>query len=375
MGMRTASKNSPERRRPRRSLRVLAVAAVLGGVVPAVVVLSAEPAAATAQNFTVTLSGLQEVPANASTATGTASVDLNAAETTITVNVSWTGLSANATVGHIHGPAGPGVNAAVIFPFAGVPAATSGSIPSQSFAITPAQVADLKAGLYYVNIHNATFPGGEIRGQLTPTKLFTVTLSGAQEVPPNGSPATGTGTLELNGAETLIAARVSWSGLTGNASDAHIHGPAGPGVNAGVLFPFTGTVPAATTGSVPTKVFTITPAQVTQVKAGQMYFNVHSATLPGGEIRGQIVDTVKATCSYTIVAGPPKRIDFTVLDAGGGLSAIEITTAVNVSVTPPAFTAGTNAPIAFSATKQVQNQSAQVAVVLTDMAGNKSSCV
>ena len=374
MGMRITSKNPSASRRTRRSLRVLAVAAVLSAVVPAVV-FSAGPAAATAQNFTITLSGLQEVPANASTAIGTASVDLNAAETMITVNASWTGLGSNATAGHIHGPAGPGVNVGVLFGFAGVPAATSGSIPSQSFSITPAQVADLKAGQHYVNIHSASLPGGEIRGQLTPTKLFTVTLSGAQEVPPNGSPATGTGTLELNGAETLIAARVSWSGLTGNASDAHIHGPAGPGVNVGVLFPFTGSVPAATTGSVPTKVFTITPAQVTQLKAGQMYFNVHSATFAGGEIRGQIVDTIKATCSYTIVAGPPKRIDFTVLDAGGGLSAIEITTAVNVSVTPPVFTVGTNAPIAFSATKQVQAQSAQVAVVLTDMAGNKSSCV
>ena len=245
MGIGTSSRNPRARRRARCSWRVLAVVGVLSTVVSGVVVLSAVPAAATAQTFTVTLSGLQEVPANASTATGLASVVLNAAETVITVDVSWTGLSANATAGHIHGPAAPGVNAPVVFPFAGVPAATSGSIPSQPFAITAAQVADLKGGLYYVNIHNATFPGGEIRAQLTPTKLYTVTLSGAQEVPPNGSPATGTASVELNGAETLIAARLSWSGLTSNASAAHIHGPAGQGVNAGILFGFTG-VPAAT---------------------------------------------------------------------------------------------------------------------------------
>ena len=374
MGIGISSKSSQARRRHQRWWRVLAVVGVLGAVVPGVVVLSAGPAGATAQTFTVTLSGLQEVPANASSATGLASVVLNAAETTITVDVSWTGLSANATAGHIHGPAASGVNAAVIFPFAGVPAATSGSIPSQPFAISAAQVADLKAGLYYVNIHNATFPGGEIRAQLTPTKLYTVTLSGAQEVPPNGSPGTGIGSVELNGAETLIAARLSWSGLTSNASMAHIHGPAGPGVNAGILFGFTG-VPAATTGSIPTQVFAITAAQVTQLKAGQFYFNVHSGTFPGGEIRGQIVDAVTPTCSYTIVAGPPKRIDFTVLDAGGGLSSITVPTAVNVTVTPPSFTAGTNAPIAFSATKVNQAQGAQVAVVLTDVAGNQSSCI
>ena len=374
MGMGIALKNPPARYRSRRSWRVLAFASVLGAVVPGVVVLSAVPAGATAQTFTVTLSGVQEVPANASTATGTASVVLNAAETTITVNASWTGLGSNATAGHIHGPAAPGANAGILFPFAGVPAATSGSIPTQPFAITNAQVAQLKAGQFYVNIHSAVIPAGEIRGQLTPTKLFTVTLSGAQEVPPNGSPGTGTGSVELNGAETHIAVRLSWSGLSGNAFAAHIHGPAGPGVAAGIVFGFTG-VPAGTTGSIPTQVFSITPAQVTQLKAGQFYFNVHSTSFEGGEIRGQIVDTVTPSCSYTIVAGNPKRIDFTVFDAGGGLSSINITTAVNVSVAPSAFVAGTNAPVAFTATKQVQSQASQVAVVLTDLAGNQSSCI
>ncbi len=374
MGIGISSKSPQARRGAQRSRRVLAFVGVLGAVVPGVVVLSAGPAAATAQTFTVTLSGLQEVPANASTATGLASVVLNAAETTITVDASWTGLGSNANAGHIHGPAGPGANAGILFPFAGVPAAPTGSIPTQPFAITAAQVAQLKAGQFYVNIHSVNLGGGEIRGQLTPTKLYTVTLSGAQEVPPNGSPATGTGSVELNGAETLIAARLSWSGLTANATMAHIHGPAGPGVNAGILFGFAG-VPAATTGSIPTQVFPITAAQVAQLKAGQFYFNVHSGTFPGGEIRGQIVDTVTPTCSYTIVAGNPKRIDFTVLDAGGGLSSITVTTAVNVTVSPIVFTPGTNAPVAFSATKVNQAQAAQVAVVLTDVAGKQSSCI
>jgi hypothetical protein len=93
-------------------------------------------------------------------------VILNPAETMITVDLSWSGLAAPAVAAHIHGPAMPGVNAPVIFPLSGVPLATTGMIPTQSFAITPAQVADLEAGLYYVNVHDAVFPGGEIRGQL-----------------------------------------------------------------------------------------------------------------------------------------------------------------------------------------------------------------
>jgi len=113
------------------------------------------------------LTGLQEVPANASTATGMGTVILNAAQNLITVDENWSGLSAPATISHIHGPAAPGVNASPIFTFTGVPSATSGAIPEQSFAITAAQVSQLQGGLFYMNVHDGTFPGGEIRGQLT----------------------------------------------------------------------------------------------------------------------------------------------------------------------------------------------------------------
>ena len=117
--------------------------------------------------FQAFLSGLGEVPPNASPATGFGTVVLNAVQTQITVNENWSGLSATASASHIHN-APPGVNGAVIFTFAGVPAATTGAIPQQTFAITAAQVAQLFAGNMYMNIHNSAFPGGEIRGQLVP---------------------------------------------------------------------------------------------------------------------------------------------------------------------------------------------------------------
>jgi CHRD domain-containing protein/PEP-CTERM motif-containing protein len=62
-----------------------------------------------------------------------------------------------------------GTNAPIIFPFSGVPAATAGAIPTQTFAITPTQVSWLFSGILYMNVHTSTFPGGEIRGQLTLT--------------------------------------------------------------------------------------------------------------------------------------------------------------------------------------------------------------
>ena len=114
--------------------------------------------------FTATLNGAQDSVATSATGFGT--VVLNAAQNMITVDESWTGLLAPATASHIHCCAAPGTNAAVLFPFSGVPNATSGSIPEQTFAITAAQVLSLEDGLMYFNVHDSLYPGGEIRGQI-----------------------------------------------------------------------------------------------------------------------------------------------------------------------------------------------------------------
>lgn len=150
------------------SLRILAIAACL--------LLSLSLAHADTI-FTATLDGVSSNPPNASPATGFATVTLNSLETLITVNMTWSGLTAPATASHIHGPAGPGVNAAVIFPLTGVAGFVSGSIAGESFAITPTEVSWLETGLLYVNIHTSNFPGGEIRGQLEPVVPEPASLS------------------------------------------------------------------------------------------------------------------------------------------------------------------------------------------------------
>ena len=88
-------------------------------------------------------------------------------------------------------------------------------------------------------------------------------------------------------------------------------------------------------------------------------------------------DTTKAVCSHMIVAGPPKHVDFVVQDVGSGIASIEVATANNI-VTPipiPAFAPGTTEPVSFTATKDDQAKGAQIAIVVTDLAGNRSSCV
>jgi hypothetical protein len=126
------------------------------------------PGAKAAMIFTATLTGAQEVPSNASPGSGFGMVLLNDAQTQITVDLSWSGLTAPATAAHIHDGA-PGIVGPVLFNFTGVPGATSGAIPEQSFAITAGQVAQLQAGHFYMDVHTSNFEGGEIRGQVTLT--------------------------------------------------------------------------------------------------------------------------------------------------------------------------------------------------------------
>ena len=109
--------------------------------------------------FKATLAGTQEVPTNASTATGDATLTFNTTTKIFTVTVTHT--IASPTNGHIHKGA-VGVSGGVIFPFASF----ISPISYTSAALDATQEADLNAGLYYVNIHTAAFPAGEIRGQL-----------------------------------------------------------------------------------------------------------------------------------------------------------------------------------------------------------------
>jgi hypothetical protein len=115
-----------------------------------------------AEKMKAALDSKSEVPPNASTGTGTADIDYDAATKKLTWKLTYSGLSGPATAAHFHGPAEPGKNAGVAV---AIPNATS-SPAEGSATLTDAQAADLMAGKYYVNVHTAANPGGEIRGQV-----------------------------------------------------------------------------------------------------------------------------------------------------------------------------------------------------------------
>jgi len=124
-------------------------------------------------------------------------------------------------------------------------------------------------------------------GQMRPANkidIYEATLSGAQEVPPATTPATGNAELMLNTNTNTLRWKVTYSGLTGPATAAHIHGPAPRGANAGVVVPFSGNLNAQPMMGEQT----ITPEQATALANGQWYVNIHTAQFPNGEIRGQL---------------------------------------------------------------------------------------
>jgi hypothetical protein len=116
-----------------------------------------------AEKMKATLDAKSEVPPNASAGTGTADIDYDAATKKLSWKLSYSGLTGPATAAHFHGPAEPGKNAGVAV---AIPNATT-SPTEGSATLTDAQAADLMAGKYYVNVHTAANPGGEIRGQVT----------------------------------------------------------------------------------------------------------------------------------------------------------------------------------------------------------------
>ncbi|NEX64759.1 CHRD domain-containing protein [Noviherbaspirillum galbum] len=131
-----------------------------------------------------------------------------------------------------------------------------------------------------------------------------MSLSGAQEVPPNQSGAGGTGTLTLDTATRQYSATVTTTGIAGTA--AHIHNGA-PGVAGPILFPMTQSPAGSGTWVVSGQ---LTADQMNALLAGQYYVNVHSAALPNGEIRAQIVPAQATTTATADPNSAPRDVTY-----------------------------------------------------------------
>lgn len=161
-------------------------------ILPVALVLTAPAADAALLIYHGALSGLNEVPPNASPGTGSATVGYDTAAHTLKVDVTFSGLTATTTAAHIHVAPAPNQNGPVatqVPTFVGFPLGVASGSYSRVFDLTqasswnPAFIASnnnsisgaeealalaLSRGLAYVNVHSAEFPGGEVRANLVP---------------------------------------------------------------------------------------------------------------------------------------------------------------------------------------------------------------
>lgn len=230
------------------------------------------------------LSGDQETTPTNTGALGTGSLTLSTPSLALSGGIAINAMTA--TMAHVH-LGEVGFNGGVIVDLE-ERAAGSGvwSVPTGT-VLTPAQATAFSAGGLYFNAHSSANPSGEIRGQIG-REVYAAQLSASQEVPSNASTARGVGWVSLDPGTKRFTARMVLTDLTATA--AHIHAGA-VGANGGVIFPMAET--AASSGVWVTAAnATMTDAQVAALKAGEVYFNAHSAAYPGGEIRGQIARNV-----------------------------------------------------------------------------------
>ena len=229
--------------------------------------------------FQTQLSGTNEAPTPTnSSATGYASMVLDTATNALTYRFATQGMTP--TMAHIHtgtvGLAGP-----IAFP---LDLGGTGVV-----TLTDAQAFVLANNGYYVNVHSALFPAGEIRGQLnpqSPPRTFIAVLSGLNEVPTNTSPAFGGTILTLDPAQTRLHYFIDAGQITG-VTMGHLHRGV-PGVNGPVVIPFTNA--ASLTNDTPISgTVDLAASDLNDLITGNFYANIHTTQHPGGEIRGQVI--------------------------------------------------------------------------------------
>ena len=227
---------------------------------------------------------------------GTGTFSLNDDETELTYEVRVEGIP-EVTGSHFHNAAA-GENGGVARGFEGafdgdVWVASGTWTSSETDApLTPELVAEIQAGNIYVNIHTADYGGGEVRGQvLADGADFAATLERAQQNPP--IPVSGgTGTFTLTFGPTELAYEIRVDGIPTVAASHFHNAPAGEngGVARGIEGALDGDVwVSAGTWSADEVDSPLTPALVSELLAGNIYVNIHTADYGGGEVRGQVL--------------------------------------------------------------------------------------
>lgn len=245
------------------------------------------PAPTLVKSWMIDLSNKNEIPATATrTETGMAMLELysdNSLKYTLTVN----GLASGDALTNSHIHVGDVItNGGVVLDL--MPTFSSGAATATISNLRPTFVDSLKSDLndLYINIHSTQLPAGLVRGQLNKVidVAADVIMTGANEVPPGTTTATGLATVRVT-SDKLLYVKVVVSNLepTDAMTAAHIH-KAAAGVNGGILIGIYAS--AADFGT--TKILPVDDAIFASLKNDAIYVNAHSTSKPGGLVRGQI---------------------------------------------------------------------------------------
>lgn len=123
---------------------------------------SATPVSSETIDMTASLSPKSEVPPVDSAATGSVTIKFDKKTSLLSYTITFANLGGAVTAAHFHGPAPVGKNAGIAAPIKGAMI----SPMTGGVTLNAAQSADLLAGMWYVNLHTAANPNGEIRGQV-----------------------------------------------------------------------------------------------------------------------------------------------------------------------------------------------------------------
>ncbi len=137
-------------------------AALVAGLIAFGACTTAQTTSSNTASLTARLSGASEVPPTPTNAKGNLQATLDKRNRVLTWTLQVSGLSGAPTAAHFHGPAAPGENAGVAAPITITGQPTDNGVVT----LTAAQMDDLLAGRWYVNVHTAAHPDGEIRGQM-----------------------------------------------------------------------------------------------------------------------------------------------------------------------------------------------------------------
>lgn len=246
----------------------------------------------------VVINGANEVPAVMTNATGLGFFMLQKHQGKLHFNIVAEGLSGAITGAHLHkavaGANGPVVQDLSTFIMG---ERIMGSVDPSAYLST------LTGDSLYINIHTAANPNGEIRGQLMmqPYLHFDAMLDTAQET----TPVTGTGmemgnaVMRLNYTFDTLWYNAQLNGLSGAVTGAHFH-LGGLNTSGGVVV---GIPSMDINGNVISGMLTgsaITDSFLRHMLEGNIYLNVHTATNPNGEVRGQVYRTFREGYTFHI---------------------------------------------------------------------------